>query len=38
MEIDVKALDLLPAVTESSLQICLLTCVDTCEYSCWITI
>ncbi len=39
MEIDVKALDMLPAVKESSLWPCLITCeVGTCDDSCWITI
>ncbi|MFI6741570.1 ALQxL family class IV lanthipeptide [Nonomuraea sp. NPDC050451] len=39
MEIDIKALDMLPAAEESSLWPCLITCeVKTCKDSCWVTI
>ncbi|MFC0551611.1 ALQxL family class IV lanthipeptide [Planotetraspora thailandica] len=38
MEIDVKALDMLPAAEESSLWPCVITCFVSCESSCLITI
>ncbi|MFC4118887.1 ALQxL family class IV lanthipeptide [Nonomuraea zeae] len=38
MEIDVKALDMLPADEESSLRSCWVTCFVSCNYSCLVTI
>lgn len=38
MEIDVKALDMLPAVAEPALRSCWVTCWISCGYSCALTI
>jgi hypothetical protein len=39
MEIDIKALDMLPADEENSLFPCVITCFISCKNdSCWITV